>query len=78
MGAIASHYNLARHKRRVTNYRIFPEKLGTPLLTVEFSFDGNFELKNSDADMLMQISEAPRSGKKRHGSTSLSNQSRRL
>src|SRR5271170_1851295 len=56
MWAISSYYNPVRYKRRLTNYRIFREKLPIPLVTVELAFDGNFELKKDDADILIQIS----------------------
>src|ERR1700682_329130 len=56
MWAITSYYNPARSKRRWTNYRIFRRNLGVPLLTVELSFDGHFELEETDADILIQTS----------------------
>jgi len=39
------------------NYRIYRRRLGIPLVTVELSFDGHFELTDNDADILVQISE---------------------
>jgi hypothetical protein len=59
--AITSYYNPARFKRRLPNYRIFRANLGVPLVTVELSFDGHFELTEKDADVLVQIFAA-RSG----------------
>jgi hypothetical protein len=56
MWAVTSYYNPVRYKRRLTNYRIFRANLGTPLVTVELSFDGQFELTKKDADVLIQIS----------------------
>lgn len=56
MWAISSYYNPAHYKRRLANYRLFREKLSTPLVTVELSFDGTFELGRNDADILVQIS----------------------
>ncbi len=56
MWAITSYYNPARYKRRLINYRLFHKSLATPLVTVELSFDGHFELTESDADILIQIS----------------------
>jgi hypothetical protein len=56
MWAITSYYNPIRYKRRLATYRTFREKLGIPLLTVELSYDGHFELTKSDADILIQIS----------------------
>jgi hypothetical protein len=55
MWSITSYYNPARYRRRLANYRIFRESLATPLVTVELSFDGNFELSEGDADILLQI-----------------------
>jgi hypothetical protein len=56
MWSITSYYNPARYKRRLSNYRIFRKNLATPLVTVELSFDGDFELRQGDADILIQIS----------------------
>jgi hypothetical protein len=55
MWAITSYYNPVGYKRRLSNYRIFRANLGVPLVTVELSFDGRFELNNNDADILIQI-----------------------
>jgi hypothetical protein len=54
--AITSYYNPVRYKRRLSNYRIFRANLGIPLVTVELSFDGRFELTDDDADILIQLS----------------------
>jgi hypothetical protein len=56
MWAITSYYNPMRYKRRLENYRIFRKNLTIPLLAVELSFDGKFELTEGDADILIQIS----------------------
>jgi len=56
MWAITSFYNPVRYRRRLANYRIFRANLRAPLVTVELSFDGRFELTKSDADILIQIS----------------------
>jgi len=56
MWAITAYYNPARFKTRLPNYRIFHANLATPLVTVELSFDGHFELTEKDADVLIQIS----------------------
>ena len=56
MWAMTSYINPMRYKRRFTNYKMFREKLGIPLVTVELSFDGHFELTDKDADILIQIS----------------------
>jgi hypothetical protein len=56
MWAATSFFNPVRYQRRLANYRIFRDKLGVPLITVELSFDGQFELTKNDADILIQIS----------------------
>jgi hypothetical protein len=56
MWAITSYYNPIRYKRRLSNYKIFRANLAVPLVTVELSFDGHFELTRNDADILIQIS----------------------
>ncbi len=56
MWAITSYYNPVGYKRRLSNYRIFRANLGVPLVTVELSFNGRFELAKKDADILVQIS----------------------
>jgi hypothetical protein len=56
MWAMTSYYNPARYKRRSANYRAFRKALGIPLVTVELSFDGHFELTDKDADILIRIS----------------------
>lgn len=56
MWAITAYYNPARFKRRLANYRFYRANLGVPLVTVELSFDGHFELTKKDADILIQIS----------------------
>ena len=56
MWAITSYYNPVRYRRRLSNYRIFRANLGVPLVTVELSFDGRFDLADQDADILIQLS----------------------
>jgi hypothetical protein len=55
MWAITSYFNPARYKRRLSNYKRFRADVGAPLVTVELSFDGVFELTKEDADILIQI-----------------------
>ena len=43
-------------QRRLVNYRAFRSQLRIPLVAVELSFDGQFELAQGDADILVQIS----------------------
>jgi hypothetical protein len=54
--AITSFYNPVGYARRLSNYKIFRETLGIPLVTLELSFNGRFELTADDADVLIQIS----------------------
>lgn len=56
MWAITSYYNPVGYKRRLSNYRIFRANLKVPLVTVELSFDGRFELTRDDADILIHLS----------------------
>jgi hypothetical protein len=56
MWAITSYYNPMWSKPRLRNYRIFRKNLAVPLVTVELSFDGRFELTQNDADVLIRIS----------------------
>jgi len=55
MWVITSYFNPARYKRRLSNYKRFRADLGAPLVTVELSIDGMFELTSEDADILIQI-----------------------
>jgi hypothetical protein len=53
--AITSYYNPLSYKSRHTNYRIFRERLGVPLVTVELAYGPRFELGEGDADILIQL-----------------------
>src|SRR4029077_13058771 len=53
--AITSYFNPAKYKRRLENYRIFRASLSVPLVTVEHSHCGEFELDDGDADILCQV-----------------------
>ena len=53
--AITSYFNPRRYRRRLANYRTFRRHLAVPLVTVEWSCDGAFELTASDADVLIQL-----------------------
>ena len=39
----------------MSNYRIFRDNLATPLVSIELSFDGKFDLTEVDADILIQL-----------------------
>jgi hypothetical protein len=56
MWAITTFYNPARYQSRRDNYRQFRQRLNLPLVAVELSFDGTFELTANDADILIQKS----------------------
>jgi hypothetical protein len=53
--AVTCYFNPCGYRRRLANYRIFRQRLQAPLLTVELSFTGHFELQNGDADNLIQL-----------------------
>jgi hypothetical protein len=52
--AITAFFNPAQYGSRINNYRLFRQRLDLPLVAVELSFDGHFELTGSDADILIQ------------------------
>jgi hypothetical protein len=53
--AITSYFNPVGYRRRLQNYRAFRQRLSVPLVTVELSFSGEFELSESDAEHLIQV-----------------------
>ncbi len=53
--AVTTYFNPTGSKRRIANYHAFRRALGVPLLAVEWSRDGRFELDERDADILVQI-----------------------
>jgi hypothetical protein len=53
--AVTCYFNPVGYKRRLQNYYTFRQHLGVPLLTVELSFDGGFQLRDVDADILVQL-----------------------
>lgn len=52
---ITTYFNPIRYRRRKQNYHHFRQHLDAPLLTVELSHDGQYELGPGDADLLVQI-----------------------
>lgn len=54
--AITCYFNTSGFRQRYANYRLFSQALDVPLVTVEWSVDGNFELAGNDADILVQVS----------------------
>jgi len=53
--AVTSYFNPSRYRRRLRNYHAFRRHLGVPLLTVEWSLEGRFELEEGDADILVRV-----------------------
>ena len=53
--AITCYFNPVGYKRRLENYQLFRQRLAAPLVTVELSFDGAFQLRPGDADVLVQL-----------------------
>jgi hypothetical protein len=53
--AVTSYFNPMKYQRRRANYRLFRERLGVPLLTVELAYGPDFELTRNDADILVQL-----------------------
>ena len=53
--AITSYFNPMRYARRRSNFRIFRERLNVPLIAVELAYGDEFELKEQDADILIQL-----------------------
>lgn len=56
--AVSCHFNPCRYRQRLLNHRRFRERLPVPLLTVELSHDGDFELEAADADRVVRL-QAP-------------------
>jgi hypothetical protein len=53
--AISSYFNPAGYSSRLRNYRTFKTNLTAPLAVVELSLNGNFELREGDAEIVVQI-----------------------
>jgi hypothetical protein len=49
--AITACFNPNGYRRRLTNFRVFRQRLGVPLVAVERAYSGQFELTASDADI---------------------------
>ena len=52
---VTAYFNPAGYKSRLENYRQFRKHLSVPLLAVEMSPDGRFELRRDDADVVIQL-----------------------
>jgi hypothetical protein len=53
--AITSYFNPMQWHRRPANYQIFRQHLQFPLIAVELGYDGRFDLKQGDAEVLLQL-----------------------
>ena len=53
--ALTSYYNPFHGQRRRRNYDLFRRHLGVPLVTVEWSPDGRFDLSAADADVMIRV-----------------------
>ena len=52
---ITSYFNPAEYKTRLTSYRTFKRNLRIPLVAVELSFNGRFELQDDDAEIVVRL-----------------------
>jgi len=52
--AVTAYFNPMRYRSRQENFRIFRRRLSAPLLAIELSFDGRFELGEDDADLVVR------------------------
>jgi hypothetical protein len=53
--AITTYFNPLRYERRLANFRIFREHLELPLVAVELAYGPEFELREQDAEILIQL-----------------------
>lgn len=53
---VTTYFNLTNGSKRLANYHCFKRHLSVPLLTLEWHPDRRFQLKNDDADILLQVS----------------------
>ena len=53
--AITCYFNPARYTNRYSNYKVFQERLGVPLLSTELVYGGVPQLGERDADRLIQL-----------------------
>ena len=52
---ITSYFNPVGYANRLRNYRVFRANIAPPLAVVELSLNGQFELSQSDAEIVVQI-----------------------
>ena len=53
--ALTTYYNPAGYRSRFLNYKEFRKRLNVPLVTVELSTSGKYELSESDADIMVRV-----------------------
>jgi len=53
--AVTSFFNPLGYRRRRENFRNFRRELNVPLIAVELSYDGNFELGDDDAEIIVRL-----------------------
>ena len=53
--AVTCHFNPLGYKNRLATYRTFRKHLRVPLITVELSLSGRFELQSDDADIVVRL-----------------------
>ena len=54
---VTAFFNPARYRARYRNFLEFRAQLAVPLVAVELSFDGEFELQPGDADVLVRVTD---------------------
>jgi len=52
---ITSYFNPCGYQSRRRNYGVFRRRLQAPLVTVELSFDGEFQLQPDEADIMVRV-----------------------
>jgi hypothetical protein len=52
---VTSYFNPSGYASRLINYRTFKKHLRVPLIAVELSFSGRFELQSDDADLVVRL-----------------------
>lgn len=55
--AVTAYFNPCGYQNRYQNYRVFRERLDIPLAVAELSFNGEFELQDDDAEIVLRIDE---------------------
>jgi hypothetical protein len=53
--AITSYFNPMGYRRKLSNFKIFRERLHAPLVAIELSYNDGFELQEGDAEILVQV-----------------------